>query len=892
MTLYYHASPDELDEFIDYTSLAYNSEDALGYLQGRPGYLYHVRVKPDLKIADEDDIQAAADALDDPILNQEDFVFTLADDWKVRDALVEAGFEAMAYEDVGPDNEYEHDTLVVFDADDLEIVKAEKIVNSRTYSAQQRPCQDSANLLSYLRGESHDQRAQRRCSLAHRVGRGRRRWVLRRSRAPVQRPRRSGLSNRRNFPSIGALDYVITGKGSFEKDLKKLPRRVQKAAAALVRSLPSNPRPPGETKKITGKATQYRVPFANVYRLGYAILDDTAEIQVLLAGHRKDVYRRMKRIKDPKSKKVVFYKTNKEALDDLERMKTQYGTKRVRDMYEEARSKWPIKEAVSHLKYLLDKQAQATYRDRDAGFSEEEIYERIGIITRLRSQGKTRKLKAMSYRDRDAGKVDLNSLRDLYLLELAKYPTFEKVYEAYRHGLRGLYWHVTDDPDFYIDSNKGPRDMSSMSAGPSMDKGKLMVTPDLADWADYYDERDYVALIDLSNVDVNDYADTTRGFGSETFVHDPAKAEVVEVLVKEEAQGLQDRFDSNVIARSEEELRDHWEQARSIRHACVGYQTNREALKDLEFMYDKYGRKKVREVYEDARKSRNIKQAVQYVKELLQVTKQASYRDRDAGKAEIELERLFAELLPGTSFEGRVFAVGGYVRDQLQHREPADLDMVIEMPYGAQRFAGFLLDEFPGKISEPEPLTYKLPIWNMHFTDDVTFNGELYRVSGAELDLTDTQTLKRLDGELDTAYGPISEDVLRRDYTVNMLYKDLTSGEILDPTGTGQTDIERGVLRARPDEDVVRAFETQPKRMLRLVRFMAQYNWEPDPEIEQAIHAAVGSLAEISGHSLQKEFNKWKKRGILDAALQFARDYGMLAPLRKAWQKAKAEETN
>jgi hypothetical protein len=664
----YHASPDELDEFLDFTSLAYNPEDALGYLQDSPGYLYTVRVKPGLKVADEEDIQAAADELDDPILKQEDFVFALADDWKVRDALAEAGFDAMAYEDVGPNNEYEHDTLVVFNADNLEIVEAERIVNAR----------------------------------------------------------------------IAAL------------------------CARLYENIP---------------------------------------VEIRYFGQAEDYYT------------------------------------------------WP-----------------ADPRQRKSG-----------VIT-------------VQSRNDTSSKVDLNSLRDLYLLELAKYPTFEKAYEAYRHGLRGLYWHVTDDPDFYIDPNKGPRDMSSMSAGRSMEKGKLMVTPDLADWADYYDERDYVALIDLSNVGVDDYADTTRGFGSEIFVHDLTGAEVIEVLDKEKAQRLQDKFDSDVIAYSAEELHDHWERARGTKYACVRYQTNREAFKDLELMYDKYGYKKVREIYEDARKSKDIKQAVQYVKEVLQTTKRASYRDRDAGKAEVELERLFAELLPGTKFEGKVFAVGGYVRDQLQHREPADLDMVVEMPYGAQRFAGFLLDEFPDKLSEPEPLTYKLPIWNMHFIDDVTYNGELYRVSGAELDLTDTQTLQRLDGELDTAYGPISDDVLRRDYTVNMLYKDLTSGEILDPTGTGQTDIERGVLRARPDEDVIRAFEQQPKRMLRLVRFMAQYDWQPDPEIEQAIYEAVGSLAEISGRSLQKEFNKWKKRGILDTALQFARDYGMLPPLRKAWQTAKIEE--
>lgn len=268
----------------------------------------------------------------------------------------------------------------------------------------------------------------------------------------------------------------------------------------------------------------------------------------------------------------------------------------------------------------------------------------------------------------------------------------------------------------------------------------------------------------------------------------------------------------------------------------------------------------------------------------------SSARDHDAGPQELELERLFQKLLPGTQFANKVFAVGGYVRDQLQEREPADLDAVVELPYGAQRLAGFLLEHFEGSLQEPKPLTYAYPIWYMKFTEDVVYDGERYEVAGAELDLTDTQTVIDLGTEeLTTEFGPISEDVLRRDYTVNMLYKDLTSGEILDPTGTGVTDIERGILRARPDADAMRNFREQPRQMMRLVRFMAQYGWEPDPGIEAALRASVEHLAELDEHGLQKEFGKLKSRGLLDEALPILREYGMLEPLRRAWRAAKQE---
>lgn len=154
---------------------------------------------------------------------------------------------------------------------------------------------------------------------------------------------------------------------------------------------------------------------------------------------------------------------------------------------------------------------------------------------------------------------------------------------------------------------------------------------------------------------------------------------------------------------------------------------------------------------------------------------------QSASEAELSLEQLFLALLPETPFESKVFAVGGYVRDEVLGREPHDLDIVVEAQYGAQRFADYLHELFPNSTSEPEPVTLEYPIWKMSFTDDVEWDGQMFEVRGADLDLADTQTL--LDEG--TIFGPMGEDVKRRDFTTNMLFKDLTTGEILDPTGYG-----------------------------------------------------------------------------------------------------------
>jgi mRNA-degrading endonuclease RelE of RelBE toxin-antitoxin system len=264
-----------------------------------------------------------------------------------------------------------------------------------------------------------------------------------------------------------------------------------------------------------------------------------------------------------------------------------------------------------------------------------------------------------------------------------------------------------------------------------------------------------------------------------------------------------------------------------------------------------------------------------------------SYRRHDAGLAERELERLLRVVIAGTRFEHKVFAVGGYVRDELLGKEPADLDIAVEMPYGAQRVSAFLQHLFPD--IEVAPLALDYPIWHVSFPDNLEHEGEVFAVAGSELDITDTQTLVYLDDESTTEYGPIAEDVKRRDFTVNTLFKDLSSGEIIDPTGTGQRDLERGVLRAVPAVDSLRAFREQPRQMLRLIRFMVQYDWQPDPPIQAALAASVDALTTISGHGLKKEFHKLKEKGLLDGAMALMAEYGMLASLREAWQKAKAE---
>lgn len=147
-------------------------------------------------------------------------------------------------------------------------------------------------------------------------------------------------------------------------------------------------------------------------------------------------------------------------------------------------------------------------------------------------------------------------------LEAIKYDNFNDFEFAYLGDIKhGRYFHVTDNPNFNIDPNYAPRDMSSMATGPSSNKG-MMITSDLDLWLFEFPERQYVAEIDMSNVNPKDYYQVKRGFGNEFWVtpEGVAKAKVIRVFTRKNALQSSHRY-FNRLPESSEGLRNIWELA-------------------------------------------------------------------------------------------------------------------------------------------------------------------------------------------------------------------------------------------------------------------------------------------------------------------------------------------
>jgi poly(A) polymerase len=232
--------------------------------------------------------------------------------------------------------------------------------------------------------------------------------------------------------------------------------------------------------------------------------------------------------------------------------------------------------------------------------------------------------------------------------------------------------------------------------------------------------------------------------------------------------------------------------------------------------------------------------------------------------------------VPGSPFAGRVYLVGGCVRDRLLGEDAKDLDLVVEERGGAEAFLRSFHDAHPEITSVPHPMGAGYPIWQLVFKEG--------KWAGVELQVADTQkemfpdpaTRQRV-----AVFGSLDEDCARRDFTANMLYWELGRGEagLRDPSGQGERDLREGWLRGHPQVDLKRTFSDDPLRVLRLARFHARFGWKVDPLALEAARATRGRLGILSAERVRDELLKSMTTSNFARVLELFRETGVLDEL-------------
>lgn len=201
---------------------------------------------------------------------------------------------------------------------------------------------------------------------------------------------------------------------------------------------------------------------------------------------------------------------------------------------------------------------------------------------------------------------------------------------------------------------------------------------------------------------------------------------------------------------------------------------------------------------------------------------------------------------------GRALLVGGCVRDALLGRDPGDFDFEC-FGLGGEKLIGVLGGKFELDLVGASFGVIKLK----HLDIDVS-------LPRRETKLGLGHRAFSIDSDPSLS---IEDASARRDFTVNAIYFDPLTGELLDPWN-GRADLERGILRHVSDH-----FREDPLRVLRGMQFAARFSLKPARE-------TVGICRKMESEGLAKErlFGEWEKllvRGErISAGLGFLRDTG------------------
>lgn len=211
----------------------------------------------------------------------------------------------------------------------------------------------------------------------------------------------------------------------------------------------------------------------------------------------------------------------------------------------------------------------------------------------------------------------------------------------------------------------------------------------------------------------------------------------------------------------------------------------------------------------------------------------------------IEIRDRLKTLISGTEFENRVFFVGGCCRDDIMGCEIKDIDISVALPDGGIILAQWLHAE-GHTVSEPSV-----------FHDYHTAKFRLAEYPEIELESVQTRKESYPDRESRnpvTSYGTHEEDCMRRDLTVNALYQNVSTGEIVDITGKGLEDIRDHIIRTPGDP--YRTYDEDPLRILRCVRFAARFGWQIEKETLAAMVEMVPRMSILTPARISEEFLK------------------------------------
>lgn len=176
---------------------------------------------------------------------------------------------------------------------------------------------------------------------------------------------------------------------------------------------------------------------------------------------------------------------------------------------------------------------------------------------------------------------------------------------------------------------------------------------------------------------------------------------------------------------------------------------------------------------------------------------------------------------------------GGCVRDQLRGETPLDYDLATSA----------LPEEVEALFEETVPVGAEYGVVL------VVCEGRSFEVT------TFREDLGVRDGRHPAAvrFVDAETDARRRDFTINGMFLDPETGEVIDFVG-GQRDLAQRLVRAIGDP--AERFREDRLRMLRAVRFATVLDYRIEPDTMAAVQANAPAIAEVSAERVRDELTR------------------------------------
>lgn len=200
------------------------------------------------------------------------------------------------------------------------------------------------------------------------------------------------------------------------------------------------------------------------------------------------------------------------------------------------------------------------------------------------------------------------------------------------------------------------------------------------------------------------------------------------------------------------------------------------------------------------------------------------------------------------------YIVGGAVRDLLLGRQPKDFDLVT--------------DAYPRRIKKIFRNAWiigrRFRLVHLRFKQDKILELATFRSDDPP------------QGATNNEYGTLAQDVFRRDFSLNALYYDPVSEEVIDFVG-GLKDIRHHIVR--PVVPLEYTFDEDPVRMLRAVKYSVTTQSKIPGKVRRTIHQKAPLLADCSISRLGEELFKILQSGEAAEITAAVFKYKLLVPL-------------